>query len=238
MNDPQSLFAQAKAAVERGYKITARTLLDELVFKDPKNEEAWLLLVEVVENENERVDCLQQVLAINPENAAAKQKYDQLPRPPAEPIKKAEPAAALVEKTEAALPLDVDEKVEIDPVANPSPYADKVELESIQSRIGWTRTPEAQEMYTEAVTAARKGNRRRSESLLDELVAQQPQDVQAWWVLSQVAADDEKVVKCLQQVLEVVPTHAGANKRVDEMRAKRVQAMEKERYDQLLNGAA
>ena len=93
-------------------------------------------------------------------------------------------------------------------------------------------------MYTEAVTAARKGNRRRSESLLDELVAQQPQDVQAWWVLSQVAANDEKVVKCLQQVLEVVPTHAGANKRVDEMRAKRVQAMEKERLDQLLNGAA
>jgi hypothetical protein len=78
MEDNPSLFAQASEAAGRGDKLAARTRLDELVFNEPGNEQAWLLLAEVVEDRNEECDCLQQALAINPKNAAAQQKYDDL----------------------------------------------------------------------------------------------------------------------------------------------------------------
>jgi hypothetical protein len=68
MDDAQSLLAEAKAAMERGDDAHAQRLLDELVSVQPKSEQAWLLLAKVVEHENERADCLEQALAINPDN--------------------------------------------------------------------------------------------------------------------------------------------------------------------------
>jgi hypothetical protein len=80
MEDSPSLFTQASEAAARGDKLAAKNLLDELVFSEPNNGQAWLLLAEVVEDRNEECDCLQQALAINPQNAAAQQKYDDLLR--------------------------------------------------------------------------------------------------------------------------------------------------------------
>jgi len=78
MEDSQTLFARATAAVGRKDKPSARKLLDELIFFEPENEEAWLLLSKVVDDLNEVSDCLQHVLALNPNNQAARQKYDDL----------------------------------------------------------------------------------------------------------------------------------------------------------------
>jgi len=80
MEDNPSLFARASEAVTRGDKLTARKLLDELVFNEPGNEQAWLLLAQLVDDQNEECDCLQHVLALNPKNTAAQQKYDDLLR--------------------------------------------------------------------------------------------------------------------------------------------------------------
>ena len=78
MENNPSLYAQANAAVGRKDKPTARKLLDELIFFEPGNEEAWLLLSKVVDDLNEVSDCLQHVLALNPNHAVARQKYDEL----------------------------------------------------------------------------------------------------------------------------------------------------------------
>jgi hypothetical protein len=80
MENSQTLFARANEAAGRKDKPTARKLLDELIFFEPGNEEAWLLLSKVVDDLNEVSDCLQHVLAINPNNQAARQKYDDLLR--------------------------------------------------------------------------------------------------------------------------------------------------------------
>jgi len=78
MADSNPLYAQASQAAASGDKVAARSLLDELIFEQPDNEQAWLLLADMVEDLNEVYDCLQHVLAINPQNQAARQKLDAL----------------------------------------------------------------------------------------------------------------------------------------------------------------
>jgi predicted Zn-dependent protease len=78
MEDSPSFYDQAKNAAARGDKATAKTLLDELVFNEPENEPAWLLLADMVEDLNEVSDCLQHALALNPQDAVAQQKYADL----------------------------------------------------------------------------------------------------------------------------------------------------------------
>ena len=78
MADSNPLYAQASQAAASGDKVTARSLLDELIFEQPDNEQAWLLLADMVEDLNEVYDCLQHVLAIDPHNQAARQKLEEL----------------------------------------------------------------------------------------------------------------------------------------------------------------
>lgn len=78
MQDSPSLYTRASEAAARGDKLTAKNLLDELLFNEPNNEQAWLLLSGVVEDLNEVSDCLQHALAINPQDQAAQQKYNDL----------------------------------------------------------------------------------------------------------------------------------------------------------------
>jgi len=80
MEDNPSLFVKASEAVARKDKPAAKKLLDELIFNEPGNEQAWLLLADVVDDINEASDCLQQALAINPHDPVAQQKYDDLLR--------------------------------------------------------------------------------------------------------------------------------------------------------------
>jgi thioredoxin-like negative regulator of GroEL len=79
--DLEALLAQAKQAIKTRDKAGARKILDILVMEDPHNEQAWMLLAGVVSHKNEKLDCLAQVLAINPENQAAKELYDKLRQP-------------------------------------------------------------------------------------------------------------------------------------------------------------
>jgi hypothetical protein len=78
MDDIQPLFTQASQAMQQGKKIQAKAMLDLIISRQPGSEQAWLLLSEVVEDENERADCLRQVLAINPGNLAASRRLFKL----------------------------------------------------------------------------------------------------------------------------------------------------------------
>jgi hypothetical protein len=78
MADSNPLYARASQAATSGDKVTARGWLDELIVEQPDNAPAWLLLADVVEDLNEVYDCLQHVLAIDPQNQAARQKLEAL----------------------------------------------------------------------------------------------------------------------------------------------------------------
>ena len=50
---------------------TGRALLDEVLNENPDDEQAWLWMSQVVETDQERYDCLNKVLNINPNNPDA-----------------------------------------------------------------------------------------------------------------------------------------------------------------------
>jgi tetratricopeptide (TPR) repeat protein len=64
---------QAYIAIQNGDRITARTLLRRAIIKEPHNELAWYLLAQVIDKREHAIDCLEQVIKINPNNEHAVQ---------------------------------------------------------------------------------------------------------------------------------------------------------------------
>ena len=91
------LLQQGIAAAKAGRKEEARRLLTQLVDIDEHNEKAWLWLSGVVESAEDRQICLENVLALNPDNRHAQAGLEWLrqhaPPPPAAPAEIPEPPA-------------------------------------------------------------------------------------------------------------------------------------------------
>ena len=68
----RELLQQALAAARAGRKTEARQMLEQILQANPGQEQAWTWMATVVETDAQRVECLQRVLAINPNNAAAR----------------------------------------------------------------------------------------------------------------------------------------------------------------------
>ena len=70
--DVNATLDQAIAAVQGGHKAEARHLLESVLDADERNEKAWLWLGSVVDSDEERIICLENVLTINPNNEMAR----------------------------------------------------------------------------------------------------------------------------------------------------------------------
>ena len=67
------LIKQGAAAAKAGDIDTARRLLVQAVKQSPDDEKAWGWLYNVCKNDQERIDCLTQIIRINPENQKAQE---------------------------------------------------------------------------------------------------------------------------------------------------------------------
>lgn len=65
------LTSQGIAALKSGDRVAARRLLAAALQQNPNDTQAWLWLSGLVEKDQERVDCLRQVLRIDPNHPAA-----------------------------------------------------------------------------------------------------------------------------------------------------------------------
>lgn len=63
---------QAIVAIKSGDKKTGKRLLIEVLKSNQRDETAWLWMTKVVNSDDERIKCLQNVLKINPNNETAK----------------------------------------------------------------------------------------------------------------------------------------------------------------------
>lgn len=72
MSGLDAQFRQAVAEYKAGNKDAARGLLMDIVDQDEQHEQAWLYLSAVVGSLEEQQICLENVLAVNPDNARAK----------------------------------------------------------------------------------------------------------------------------------------------------------------------
>ncbi len=66
-----TLTQQGIEALKQGKKAEAKTFLDQAVIQNPKDVQAWLWLSGAADSDQERLNCLQRVLAIDPDNSAA-----------------------------------------------------------------------------------------------------------------------------------------------------------------------
>ena len=71
---------QAITAIMLGDHAAGRQLLTQVLKNDPRNEDAWLWMSQVVSSPDEQIKCLQNVLKINPKNETARHKLGSLPR--------------------------------------------------------------------------------------------------------------------------------------------------------------
>ena len=79
----------AIAAIKSGEKTHGKALLAEVLLNDPNNETAWLWMSGAVDEPEERRYCLEKLLSINPNNAAAQAGLARLgihPPPPSDPL--------------------------------------------------------------------------------------------------------------------------------------------------------
>ncbi len=72
---------QAITAIKAGDKQAGKQLLAKVLKADPRNEQAWLWMTEVVDRDEDRLKFLRNVLKINPNNETVKRKLAALQRP-------------------------------------------------------------------------------------------------------------------------------------------------------------
>ena len=72
---------QAIAAIKAGDKKTGQQLIAQVIKADPKNEAAWLWMASTLDDPQEKKECLQKVLQINPDNEMAKKALAAFERP-------------------------------------------------------------------------------------------------------------------------------------------------------------
>jgi hypothetical protein len=87
MTQPNPLL-QAAEHLQAGRIDQARAILIALVRQNPNSEKGWLLLSRTLNDRKQQTDCLERVLAINPNNTEARERLTQLSPPPAAPLPK------------------------------------------------------------------------------------------------------------------------------------------------------
>jgi hypothetical protein len=108
--DIETTLEQAISAAKAGRKEEARRLLEAVLDADDRNEQAWLWMSGVVDSDEERVICLENVLTINPNNELARKglaalRADPVPIPVSEVEDEVVPAARpVVSHTEPHVP--------------------------------------------------------------------------------------------------------------------------------------
>lgn len=76
-----ALLAEARHALSLGDRAKAKQFASQALRLDSKHIETWLLLAELVEAPEQKRDCFQRILVIDPTNAHAKQALNQLDAP-------------------------------------------------------------------------------------------------------------------------------------------------------------
>lgn len=99
------LMDEGKEALDKGDRRLAHDLWREAATLDPYNEKVWLALYRVLNSDEDRLVCLQNIIAINPMNVQARRKLNALEEqraaPPPESRPKGKAARTTAERSAA-----------------------------------------------------------------------------------------------------------------------------------------
>jgi hypothetical protein len=128
--DEATMTRRAREAIARGDWQTARQLLAQVLRERPNSEMAWMMMSTVVDQADQKRDCLERVLRINPGNDAARERLaaldaaDAVPAPPPEAASQRESTPPPEAEPEAT-PTPTGEAQPTD-TAGPEPAASEV----------------------------------------------------------------------------------------------------------------
>jgi tetratricopeptide (TPR) repeat protein len=92
-DDAEKLLSAGIEALKAGDSARARELLGQAIRRNPRDERAWLWLSGAMGTDEERRQCLERVLQINPNNAAARSGLATLAAAASAPARSAAPSA-------------------------------------------------------------------------------------------------------------------------------------------------
>lgn len=135
-SESNRLLQEGIAAAKSGQAEMARERLLQAIDLDERNEQAWLWLSQVVEGDEERYICMENVLSINPGNAMAKAGLEYLRqqgvKPPTQeekpPAVEEEPFPWMAEEPQAAVGPAVDWPFQQQEEPEPSPPVEEEDL--------------------------------------------------------------------------------------------------------------
>ena len=190
------LLKQGIAALNEGRREEAHNLLAQVVKQDANNEIAWLWLSGVVDTNEERRICLENVLSINPNNGIAQrglealQKQDLLSGDSAFEARFDEGAGSL----QPAILMETGAGIETQP------------------GIEELAPDEVNEILRQAATAIKSGDKEHGRQLLLQ-VLEADEDNELAWMWMAVCVDGRNLKrKCFQRVLEINPDSELAQK--------------------------
>ena len=78
VTESQQTLQQAIQAIQYGDRASGKRLLAQVLYADPQNVQAWLWMSEVADTDVQQRECLERVVAIAPQNQAARARLAQL----------------------------------------------------------------------------------------------------------------------------------------------------------------
>jgi tetratricopeptide (TPR) repeat protein len=185
MMTTDDLLKQGIAAFKAGRKAEARELLLQLTEQDERNEMAWLWLSGAVDTDEERLICLENVLAINPNNGMAGRGI--------EALRKSSPELFSPREEEATLQPSGETKIDV------------------ESRLAREETT-VNEILQQAVIAIKAGEEEKGKQLLIEVLEQDEDNESAWLWMTRCVAELDVKRECFERVLEINPDNKHAIK--------------------------
>lgn len=75
-----------------------------------------------------------------------------------------------------------------------------------------------EQQLREAFELMKKGEKEQAMMIVRSVLREDRQNVDAWWLMANLLEDEEKVLNCLNQILELSPEHRGARKMLASLR--------------------
>jgi len=236
--DFQMLLKKAISAAQNGDRDAARSLLARSTELDPKNEEAWMWLASVSDYPEELLAFLHNVLEINPANERAlewkkatqsllaktfvqkgidahSQADSDRARQFFEQALEYDPQCEMAWFWLGSIASSADERTRcLEHVLEINPQNAEA-----QDALGSIKKAGLQAVLDGAKKQALAGKHRKALSAIDEVLAEDPSNVDTWILRSHVAADLHEKLISLEKALEIDPGNAMASSSYEFLKA-------------------
>lgn len=75
-----------------------------------------------------------------------------------------------------------------------------------------------EQQLREAFELMKQGEKNQAMMIVRGILRENRQNVDAWWLMANLLEDEDKILKCLNQILELNPEHRGARKKLESLR--------------------